>query len=193
MRQAATGESMPPERSASTRPLEPTGSPPAPGTFSSEKKARPGRMSTATVSAAASRSTVAPVAAWIMRPSTVFTSGEVSAKRLSLRLVRTRKLGSATPSRRATIAAPRRASSAAASPARVASACSCASAKLATPKTRARRSRTAGQAARSASPRRSRAEAQRTRPTGSPAVARSTFSTRRRTKKGRLRPLSAIS
>src|SRR5438046_4633282 len=61
---------------------------------------------------AASRSTVAPVAAWIMRPSTVFTSGEVSAKRLSLRLVRTRKLGSATPTRRATIAAPRRASSA---------------------------------------------------------------------------------
>ncbi len=35
-RQAATGESMPPESSAITRPALPTGKPPGPGTFSNE-------------------------------------------------------------------------------------------------------------------------------------------------------------
>jgi hypothetical protein len=36
IRQAATGESIPPESSASTRPDEPTGRPPGPGSRSKE-------------------------------------------------------------------------------------------------------------------------------------------------------------
>ena len=36
MRQAATGESIPPERSAATRPEVPTGNPPGPGRRSKE-------------------------------------------------------------------------------------------------------------------------------------------------------------
>src|SRR5213080_3820965 len=164
--------------------------PPAPATFSSEKKARPGRMSTATVTAACSRSTRERVAAWITCPSRRLTSGDGNGKRLSARLVWTRKLGTDTPPSRSTILAPRRSRAAPASPAR---ATSCASERLARPNTRASRARASGQAVTSPSGSSRRAEARAIAPTGRPAVARTMLSTSRRTKKGRLRPLSAIS
>ena len=61
MRQAATGESMPPERRAATLPLVPTGRPPGPWVSWKYTRACWGSSSTKTFSSGCFRLTLAPV------------------------------------------------------------------------------------------------------------------------------------
>ena len=78
MRQAATGESMPPESSAATVPLPPTGRPPGPGRRSSETKASSGSTSTTISTSGCSRSTRVATRCSTNAPSARFSSTLVS-------------------------------------------------------------------------------------------------------------------
>src|SRR5215831_16346400 len=87
MRQAATGESMPPEMRAATVPAEPTGSPPGPGQRSGYTKAWWGSTSTWISRAAWWRSTRASGRlARTCAPSSRLRSVDVSGKVLNARL-----------------------------------------------------------------------------------------------------------
>ena len=68
IRYEATGESMPPETSETSRPLAPTGRPPGPGSLCRLTKALDGRISTDTVNSGRVRSTRAPSGPWTRAP-----------------------------------------------------------------------------------------------------------------------------
>src|SRR5438132_11066974 len=72
---------MPPEIRDTTRPLAPTGNPPALGILSKPKKASCGRISTVTVNSGCERSTRAPDFSLTAAPSCRLISGEAERKR----------------------------------------------------------------------------------------------------------------
>ena len=74
MRHAATGESMPPEMSAATVPLAPTGSPPGPGRRSSEMNVSSGSTSTTISTSGCSRSTRVATCSSTKAPRARFSS-----------------------------------------------------------------------------------------------------------------------
>ena len=84
----ATGESIPPDRRESTPPLEPTGIPPGPFTFSTETRAASEIISMYMVRSGVSRSTEHPMPTSAL-PISLLTSCEVIGNRLSERLVST--------------------------------------------------------------------------------------------------------
>ena len=91
IRQAATGESMPPESSAITLPPTPTGSPPGPRTSSKYTRASLGSISTKMLTSGFLRLTAAPVSLCTTVPRSRFISGEVRGKDLWPRLAVMRK------------------------------------------------------------------------------------------------------
>ncbi len=88
-RHAATAESTPPDNRHITRPLVPTGSPPAPVLLATPHLAPAPSTSIATVSAGALSDTGQPSVSWILAPTRRSSVGESTGYRLSLRVTRT--------------------------------------------------------------------------------------------------------
>ena len=98
IRQAATGESMPPDMSAATRPPVPTGRPPGPGISRRYNNTSRGVTSTKMLTSGSRRLTLAPVSRSTRLPSLRLSSSEVRGNALSDRLAVMRKVEKLRPS-----------------------------------------------------------------------------------------------
>ena len=181
---AAAGESIPPDRSASARPAERTGSPPGPGQRSWSSSASPCRRCSSIQSSGVSRSTAAPVAAWTRAPSSTASSCERNGSALSTRRTRTPKLAKVRPATKRSTSAWIASRVGAALEATLA---------YAAPNTRPIRSRSsaAGGSPGSSTSSRPNSRFERTGPSG--ASVRSRFWRRQSSKRGRFLPFRPIS